>query len=99
MKRPLNSALHNAALAASFALIATVAACGNAKADATATYRYENGDTVSTSCYRGAYGYQCRTWTNGTGNSPQVVRVPMEYTPNTNPQWGHGCRSCDGGAK
>jgi hypothetical protein len=70
-----------------------------ANADATATYRYENGDVVSTSCYRGAYGYQCRTWTNGSGNSPQIVNVPADYTPNTNPNWGRGCRSCDGAAK
>jgi hypothetical protein len=70
-----------------------------AAADSTSTYRLENGDVVSTSCYHGAYGWQCRSWTNGSGNNPQVVHVPADYTPNTNPAWGRGCRSCDGAAK
>jgi hypothetical protein len=60
----------------------------------TSAYRDANGDVYSTSCYRGAYGWQCRSWVNGTGNSPQIVSVPANMEFNTNPNWGKGCRSC-----
>jgi hypothetical protein len=59
-----------------------------------ATYRYGNGDVLRQSCYRGAYGLQCREWWNGAGNSAQIVNVPTNMEFNTNPNWGRGCRSC-----
>lgn len=83
-------------------LILTVAALLSLAAPAnayTSTYRDADGNTYSTSCYHGSYGWQCRSWTNGTGNSAQVVRAPINMEVNTNPEWGKGCRSCDGGAK
>lgn len=52
------------------------------------------GDRLSVSCYHSAYGHNCRSWWNGTGNSARVIAVPADSVPNTNPNWGRGCRSC-----
>jgi hypothetical protein len=65
-----------------------------APAQAETHWRFENGDRLSSSCYYGAYGWQCRSWWNGTGQAAQVIRVPANMEFNTNPAWGKGCRSC-----
>lgn len=76
--------------------IATAAALLSlaAPAQAYTTWQFANGDRLSASCYYGSYGYQCRSWWNGTGNSAQVIHVPANMEFNTNPAWGKGCRSC-----
>jgi hypothetical protein len=78
-----------ALLSAAFAADALLS---HAKADT--TWQFADGDRLSTSCYYGAYGWQCRSWWNGTGNAARVVHVPANMEFNTNPAWGRGCRSC-----
>ena len=55
-----------------------------------------NGYQVGASCYRSFYGTTCRTWESGNttlGTNARVVPVDIA-NPNTNPDWGKGCRSC-----
>jgi len=82
-----------------FLLAALLSFAAPAKAET--TWRFDNGETLSTSCYFGDYGYSCRSWWNGTGNSALVVNVPGNIEFNANPAWGRpsadlprGCRSC-----
>jgi hypothetical protein len=73
----------------------------SAPASAYSTFTTYDGNTYASSCYHGFYGWRCRSWVNGTGNSALSVRVPANMEFNTNPAWGrptadlpNGCRSC-----
>lgn len=58
-------------------------------------YTAPNGSQIGTSCYKGSYGYQCRTWQTGNIYGERAAPAPIDTTPNTNPNWGKGCKSCD----
>jgi len=79
--------LHRLTLAASFALCASVIACGKAQAG-----EYRRDYVLHSTCN----AYACWSyWGPRTlDNSARVLHVPADMNFNTNPQWGKGCRSC-----
>jgi hypothetical protein len=67
--------------------------------DSTYTWRAANGYTVSSRCHESYYtGTSCSTSSSGSilGDN-SVPAAPVDLTPNTNPEWGKGCRSCENG--
>jgi hypothetical protein len=59
-------------------------------------WRSYNGNAVTTRCSDSYYnGTTCTTSASAFGgSSAQIISVP-DYVPNTNPDWGKNCRSCD----